>query len=221
VKLIASTNGRCVKLFSWDEVRPAHGIGSSILAAALAERFEFQIRPPIPIPPDAVARFGDGSARIDGTLIAIQKFEVYSDGFAVDCSNTDDARLVSDEIFKWAQSDLGFKEFVRPPKIVFVSQVTVEFSPEFENIFMGWKKLQALLNGSVQGRYAFKQDVNIFRLHWRGDPFTIVNNLLVSDFWIERKVGEPFSSNRWHCSGPLPTDEWVRLLEAIESLALS
>jgi hypothetical protein len=76
------------------------------------------------------------------------------------------------------------------------------------------------LNASVQQRYGFNQDVNVHRLQWRGDSHTIVNNTLVSDFWIERKVAESYSSNRWHCHGVLPTNEWISLLEAIEKLAV-
>lgn len=221
MKFIGSIVGRCVKLFSWEEARPTHGVSTAILAATIAEQFNFQIRPTSPITPDLVIKFGDGSVVIDGTLIAIQKFDIYSDGYAAECANTTDAELVSDEIFRWAQADLGFRELIRPPKIIYLSQVTVEFASEFENIFKGWKKLQSLLNGSVQGRYGFSEDVDVYRVHWRGDPRTIVNNTLVSDFWIERKVGEFYSANRWHCHGALPTDEWLRLLEAIEALAIS
>ena len=64
--VIGSTIGRCVKLFSWEEVRPTHGVNSAILAAAIAERFNFQVRPALPIPFDAVVKFGDGSAILDG-----------------------------------------------------------------------------------------------------------------------------------------------------------
>jgi hypothetical protein len=221
VKLIASTLGRCVKLFAWEEVRPLHGVNSAILAAAIAEQFNFQIRPTPPVSVDAVIKFGDGVAAINGALIAIQKFDLYSDGFAVDCTNTDDAKLVSDEIFRWAQTDLGFRDFIRAPKIVYLSQVTVEFPPEFENLFKGWRKLQKLLNSSAQQRYGYSQDINVHRMQWRGDPHTIVNNILVSDFWIERKAGEPYSSNRWHCHGVLPTAEWLALLQNIENLAVT
>jgi hypothetical protein len=221
MKLISSNVGRCIKLFSWEEIRPIHGINSSLLAAALSEQFTFQVRPPTPIPPDMVVKFAEGLANIGETLIAIQKVDFYNDGFSVDCSNTDDAKLVSDEIFKWAQTSLGFKDFIRPAKVIYLSQLTVEFAPEFENIFRGWRKIQKLLNDSTQQRYGFDEDINVHRVHWRGDAHTVLNNNLVSDFWIERKVGEPYSSNRWHCHGVLPTDEWVSLLEKIESLAIS
>jgi hypothetical protein len=221
MKLISSNIGRCVKLFAWEEVRPLHGINSTLLAAAVAEQFNFQIRPPAPISPDSVVKFAEGFANIDGPLIAIQKLELYSDGFAVDCSNTDDAKRVSDEIFKWARTELGYRDPVQPPKVVYRSQITVEFVPEFENIFRGWKKLQKLLNDSVQQRYGFDKDIDVHRVQWRGDAHTILNNLLVSDFWIERKAGQPYSSNRWHCHGVLPTDEWIALLEKIESLAIA
>jgi hypothetical protein len=221
MKVIGSTVGRCVKLFAWEEVRPTHGVSSAILAAAVAEQFNFQVSPKPPVPLDAVVKFGDGVTSINGELIAIQKFDIYSDGFAVDCSNTDDAKLVSDEIFRWAQTDLGFREFIRPPKIVYLSQITAEFAPEFESLFKGWEKLQKLLNSSTQSRYDFTPNINVHRVQWRADPHTVVNNTLVSDFWIERKAGEPYASNRWHCHGVLPTDEWVKLLEEIETMAVS
>jgi hypothetical protein len=221
MKLISSNVGRCVKLFAWEEVRPLHGINSALLAAALAEQFNFQIRPSAPILPETVVKFAEGLANINGGLIAVQKLDLYSDGFAVDCSNTDDAKVVSDEIFRWAQTDLGYRDFVRPPKVTYLSQLTVEFVPEFENIFRGWEKLQKLLNDSAQQRYGFKQNINVHRMQWRGDAYTVVNNNLVSDFWIERKAGEPYSSNRWHCHGVLPTNEWLGLLAEIESLAVA
>jgi hypothetical protein len=220
VNFIASSIGRCIKLFSWEEIRPVHGMGPAMLAAAITERFGFQVRPTIPLPPDTKATFADGVTTVGDTVIAIQKFESYSDGFGVDCANTDDAGLVADELIKWAQTDLGFRVFSRPPKTIFLSQVVVEFSPEFENIFKSWNKLQSLMSGPVQRRYGFDQSVSVQRLQWRGDPHAIVNNALVSDFWIERKAGEPFSSNRWHCSGALPTEEWVELLGVLERLAV-
>jgi hypothetical protein len=221
VKFIASSIGRCLKLFSWEEVRPVHGMGPAMLAAAITERFGFQVRPTIPLVPDSNARFLDGVATIGEGIIAIQKFESYTDGFGVDCANTEDASLVADELIKWAQTSLGFRDFSRPPKTIFQSQVVVEFSPEFENIFKAWDKLQLLLTGPAQTRYGFDKNINVQRIQWRGDPHTIVNNTLVSDYWIERKMGEPFSSNRWHCAGPLPTDEWIALLEGIERLAIA
>jgi hypothetical protein len=219
VKLIGSTAGRCLKLFAWEEVRPPHGISTSLLVAALAEQFNFLVKPSLPVPPDSMAKFADGAIVIDGARIAIQKFDIYSDGYSVECTHTDDAKLVSDEVFKWAKTEIGFRDFVREPRVVFISDVTVEFAPEFENIFRGWKRLQPLLNGSVQGRYGFDKSINVHRVQWRGDAFTVVNNLLVSDFWIERRVGEPYTENRWHCHGPLPTDEWLSLLESIEQIA--
>ena len=123
MKLIASNVGRCVKLFSWEDVRPVHGVNTTILVAAIAERFGFQFKPPAPVAPDIVLHFGEGSVLIDKDLIAIAKLDVYSDGFAVNCANTDDALLVSDEIVRWAQSDMGYREFIRAPQIVFLSQV--------------------------------------------------------------------------------------------------
>lgn len=191
-----------------------------MLAAALSERFGFQTRPTFPLVSDASAKFTDGAAVVDGTLIAIHKLESYTDGLGVDCTNTDDAKLVLDEIFKWARAELGFRDFIRPPKDIFISHITVEFSPDFKNIFKSWVKIQALLNASTQDRYGFDKNVDLYRLQWRGDPHTIVNNALVSDFWIERKAGEPHSENRWHCSGPLPTQELIDLMQTLEGLAL-
>ena len=170
---------------------------------------------------DAAVKFADGSIEIDGALIPIQKFDLYSDGYAVECSQTDDAKCVSDAIFNWAKTDLAYREFVRPPKIIYQSQVIVEFAPGFENLFKTWKRIQSILNESVQNRYGFDQDVSAYRVQWRGDAQTIVNNVLVSDFWIERKLGEPYSSNRWVCTGPLPLADWLALLEVIENLALT
>lgn len=221
MKFIGANGGRCLKLFAWEEVRPPHGITSIILIPAIAEKFNFQVKPTPPVPMDAVIKFADGLLELDETLIPILKFDLYSDGFAVDCSQTDDAKLVSDEIVRWAQTELGYRDFIRPPQVIYQSQVIVEFAPEFENIFKAWKRMQDLLSKSVQSRYGFSQDVNAFRLQWRGDAHTIVNNTLVSDFWIERKLGEPYSANRWVCTGPLPTADWLALLEELESLILS
>jgi len=221
VKFIGPSGGRCVKLFAWEEVRPLHGITPSILVPAVAARFNFQFLPPAPVPMDAVVKFADGSIEIDGALIPIQKFDLYSDGYAVECSQTDDAKRVSDEVFNWAKTDLAYREFVRPPKIIYQSQVIVEFASGFENLFKTWKRIQSILNESVQNRYGFDQDVSAYRVQWRGDAQTIVNNVLVSDFWIERKAGEPYSSNRWLCTGPLPMIDWLALLEVIENLALT
>lgn len=190
-----------------------------MLAAALSERFEFQTRPTFPLT-EGSAKFMDGATLVDGTLIAILKLESYNDGLAVDCSNTDDAKLVMDEIFNWARAELGFRDFIRPPKEIFISHITVELSPDFNKIFKSWVQIQALLNASTQGRYGFDKNVDLYRVQWRGDPHTIVNNALVSDFWIERKAGEPHTENRWHCSGPLPTQEMIDLMGTLERLAL-
>jgi hypothetical protein len=221
VKFIGPNGGRCVKLFSWEEVRPLRGTTPNILVSVIVERFHFQFKPTVPVPPDTVIKFADGSTDIDGALIPIQKLDIYTDGFAVECMQTEDAKSVSDEIVKWAQTDLGYRDFVRPPKVIFQSQVIVEFAPEFENLFKAWKKLQSLLNDSVQNRYGFNQNVDVYRLQWRGDAHTVVNNTLVSDFWVERKASESHGLNRWVCTAPLPTDEWLALLESIEKLALS
>lgn len=221
MKTISSDIGRCLRLFSWDEVRPTHGINASMIVNSFADRFNFQFKPDSPVAPNIILKFAEGTTLINDELVAIQKTDIYSDGFGVDCSNTDDANRVSEEMLDWARSALGYRDFIRQPKVILISQVTVEFDSTFENIFKGWKKIQSLLNGSVHARYGFDKNIDVHRLQWRSDASTVVNSSLVSDFYIERKAQEPHSSNRWHCSGPLPTNDWLQLLEQIEAIAMS
>lgn len=219
MKFIGANVGRCVKLFAWEEVRPVHGVSTRHLVTAICDRFKFQVKPDFPVAADTVIKFAEGSTVIEKTLIAIQKMDLYSDGYAIDCANTDDAKLVSDEVFKWAKEELGYGDFIREPKVIFLSQIVVEFDPDIGSLFGRWEKIQSLLNQAIQVRYKVDKSVEATRMQWRCDPHLVLNANLVSDFTIERKALEPYSSNRWFCSGPLPTQDLADLLASLEGLA--
>jgi hypothetical protein len=217
MKFIGPVLGRCIYLFAWEEVRPPHGESFALLARSLVDRYHFLI-PPDPPKREQTAPipFREGFAVVDDQPIALSKLEIYSDGFAVDCLNTDDAGKVAEDLIKWCQSTLGYRDFFRPPQKVFGCQIVVEFEREIGEILKKFGKLQSALSGPIQERYGVNSLVGLQRIEWKCDPHTTVNASIFTDYVIERRAGEPYTSNRFFCSAPLPTSEAVSVFEMVE-----
>jgi hypothetical protein len=104
---------------------------------------------------------------------------------------------------------------------VYLSNVVVQFEKDLGQLDL-FVKIENLLNGgkaTSPPRFQFK------RLGFgQGDssPGNLsIETIEVADFAIERRAGEPYSSNRFYCSAPMQTEEHLSLLEKLESLFLN
>lgn len=223
MKLIGPEVGRYILIFPWEEVRPFSGMGIPFTVHALTERYKFQFPPPLNRTwkeiEGSILEFREGIFVDEPHTAVVNELSLYSDGFAVQCRMTDDAERVAKDMIEWAQRDMDFRQFVRDPIKLHFSQVVVQFEANVERLLKDWTEIQQLLSAAVSRRHPNATPVRLQRFSFKSDPMTMVNANLTSEFVIERRANEPFGSNRFVCSGPLPTHDLLTLLSGLDHMA--
>ena len=223
MKLVTTDSGRAALQFVFEEIRPLRGLALSIAVAALKDRYKFEGTPNFANRPwkdveNSPIEFNEGVFRHGDSIIPILRFTLYTDAIAVDCRTTDDAELVLNDIVQWARETLGFREFQKPPTRIFASAIVVEFGKPLEGLLSRWGEFQEIFWAPIRKLYEIDEPIGMFRLAVGCDPIRVSKASIMSDVHIERRTKEPFSSNRYFCTGPLRTREMIAALEALEAL---
>jgi hypothetical protein len=112
----------------------------------------------------------------------------------------------------------GYRFAKAPKKLLYLSSVIVEFDPPLEQLMSQLKAIEKLLNVAMERPEPFK----IKRLAYGfGDvtqtlSINSLDEMKNADFVIERRVSEPYERNRYFCSAPMKTNDFINLLESIE-----
>jgi hypothetical protein len=223
MKFIGFLEGRFALQFPWEEVRPLRGSTITSTFNALMAKYNFKYPPNMERPwgeiENAVMEFREGFVFLGSEMQEVNALRIYSDGLQAQCATTDLAEKVVDELIAWGRDTLGYREFVRLPRKIYSSEIVVMFERPIEGLFAKWRALQTLLDQPIRDHYSdIAQKVDAFRVVWRCDPTTTPRANLLSEIVIERRANEPFTENRFYCSAPLPTSEFIALLEKLENL---
>jgi hypothetical protein len=216
MKVYTVEGARVLDLVPLEELRPPGGVYIPDLIKGTAERYRF-INGPANLAEAgrSGAKFETGKFVIDGTVEVIKELSIHSDGFIADCLSTRAADRVLDDFFEWATQEFRLRERQRPAQRTYTSAMTVDFEKAVEPALGKIIEIGTLLSKALTATYGWKYEYNLHRLGFEVDPKT-VPQFRQTQFFIERKVGAPFSQNRYYSLAQLPTEVHQQLLETIE-----
>jgi hypothetical protein len=166
------------------------------------------------------AKFQHGRFMVNGTPAVIKEIGIYADGLIVETFHTDVSESVLNDFSTWASETFGIRERQSPMSRTFVSSIVFEFDEDIEKAFGKLSKLAQLMASCLESAYAWKYEYNLQRLSISVDPLQIPH-LRNTQFFIERRLQVPYSTNRYWSGAPLTTGQHTKFLEALETELLS
>jgi hypothetical protein len=216
MNVISIEQGRVLDLVPLEEIRPNFGIYLPEFVTSITERYGFVSGPKdLSEAVTAGAKFQHGHFIIDGTQVVIKELGIYSDGIIVDTFSTHISDLVLDDLLIWAKDKFGLRERATPARRTYTNVAVVEFE---RNVEGGLGKLAAignLLAEYLRSAYGWDYEYNVHRIAFSVDPLGIPQ-FRNTQFFIERRLQDPYSGNRYFSGAPMQTEEHLRLLETIE-----
>jgi len=218
MKIISTEAGQVLQLFVMDEIRPLSGLYLPTLLAALGERYGF-VTKPANLGDDLAkgVKFQTGHHVTDGRDISINEITFFNDGVIVIALNTDDAEIVLDDFWAWATQTFKLREDQTKRPRTYVSSVVVEFGSSIDAAIKGFETASKKVSDAINVTYGRKVDTSIFRLSFAADPTTVPPHFN-TQFTIERRLGIPFSKNRYFSSAPLKTKAHLGILKELENI---
>ena len=214
--VISAEHGQSLQLFLAEEVRPRSGLYLPDVIRRISERYAFAIGPTnYEIIVKEGARYKDGRLVTEGRTIAIKDLGFFVDGVLAVAFNTDDSDLVLNDLILWATESFGLREPRTKLPRKYVSSVVVEFDAELGRALLAFDELQERFASAVKNKYGIDPEINASRITLAADPTKLPAGTTF-EFIIERRVGRPFSENRYFSSASLPTTSHLDLLAAFE-----
>jgi len=148
----------------------------------------------------------------------INKVEIYTGGIAVDTrSSTDDSEKLLDECLTWASAKFGIRYHQSMLKRkAYVSQLIFHSdAPIFAALSSSLSRLAENVTRAVEKSYGEKlnYEPSGFSIHF--DQTT--RQLSPAAFSLSRRLGIPFTENKYFSEAPLPTSLHEELLRAFEA----
>lgn len=222
MRFITSLQGSVAVKFSPDEAAPPQrAVLTRDLIDFLGRTYSFSLKPEVP--PGLIVNpyfvFQTGEVIFDGKKFPINQLTMMQGGAVLTARDTDTADLIFNEIVKNLDQAFDMKIGQSIRARYYVSNMVVEFEPGLEKKIAAFDRANTLLNEQIPRknfpfllkRLAFGSgDVQL-----TPNPFAI-DDIPNMDFTIERRAGEPYSSNRYFSGAPISTREHKRVLEMLE-----
>lgn len=223
MKVISSHSGTVALAVSADDVTPHAGVMSRDLISFISSTYNFAVTPMIPegVPPFAIQTFTFQSGALsDGNnQIPIFQLNIVPNGDIIFARDTDAADKVMNDFTARLVSTFGYRFEGAQARRIYQSALVVEFEDGIESFIEALAKIEGILNSKMSRADApFK----IKKLGFGyGDPTATivptVEGIENSDFLLERRANEPYSKNRYFCTAPTRTEEFIKILETIEA----
>jgi hypothetical protein len=161
--------------------------------------------------------FSDGDFQVKEEIFIAADLAIYSDGLvATTHSSTSDTEAFMENVLESACKDFSLvfdPQMVRRKMYLSEINVTAEGSLSVINPALSEFARQISSALSLDGAQEF-QPVGIS--FGSDQTITPISKQLFTGFSLERKIGAPFSENRYWSKAPLPTDQHLSLLEEFE-----
>ncbi len=216
MKLLSVNLARTILLGPMSDINPRGASLNSILFPFLVNTYKFKKVPSLTEIPDLSkgVKFELGDFDIGGDYPIVVNLTFYNDGVIADSgssTNHTDAFL-EDMYAKFSEL------FKMPPpesiirKRVYLSQLYVSTDRSLEIINPKIKLISQYLSETVEeGNELFELGGISF---WPDQ----ISKVPPAPFRFERKIGAPFSENRYYSVAPLSTDKHLELLDKLESI---
>ena len=215
MKKIINEAGRAHQILIPDEATPIEGYYIPDVTRLVSERYGFGQIPSIEDIKTKGAIFQSGRL-ISGTKkINIIDMGFFNDGIYATAQDTTKAEFIIDDLIAWAEQAIGLRPSITNMPRKYENAVVVEFEAEIEKRLDVFNELIRSYNGVLSSLYNQPISTSFYRIDFALDP-TEVNLSVNTRFTIERRLGSPFSSNRYHCIAPLKTEMHIELLEKFE-----
>lgn len=219
MEITAVMLARVVAFIEVQELNPKGKAYYPDIAAALVNKFNFQIYPTKPEDFDETkgVRFAAGKFA-DGT---VEQVQIFTHGLALDTRlSTNVSEKLLYETLAWARSELGLHFDERMIKRKgYGSQLTFEsemkmskINPVVGNIS---EAISSKLSAAMDQAVTYEPTAILFNLDQSASKLT------PGAFSIERREGVPFSNKKYFSNAPLETHDHIELLKAFESHLLS
>ena len=215
MKLVSDELGRVVQLFIADEIGPFGGIYIPDLYQLISERYGFVKQSDMAKVLEAGAKFEQGRLKVGEKNINIMDLTIFNDGIVINGRNTVDASAVMDDLLVWGKQAFGLREPETKITRRYISHVVVDFNKPIDNALRGFGAIRRTLSDSYKQVYGADVNYDLFRVSLTVDPQTIPPQTF-TEFAIERRVGVPYSKNRFFSVAPLTTQAHLALLEVVE-----
>jgi len=216
MKLISVTLARTVLQFELNQVTQGRDLWP--VCQELIERYHFAGAPKnvLDLDDQKALSFKQGSFVNRKNVGVSISMSIFSNGLVVDAfSSTDDTDEFLEEILHWVENDFGLVVPAGAGR-AYVSQLDVEsdfsfvkFHPQVAELVESLRYMVSTVDGKER---AF--DFGILQF-WTEDVNPATSPAI---FRFERKIGLPFSSNRYFSQAALTTSNHIEFLEAFEAL---
>jgi hypothetical protein len=223
MKRIASLQGTVAIRFSPDEASPQRAVLTRDLVAFIAERYQFSLRPELPpgLQVDPVLFFQSGEVMIDDQKIPIHQLVWQLGGAVVTAKDTDVADRIVDHVSEELDSKFGFKIAATIRRRYYASAIVVEFDHGLDTRLKLFGRIKNVLEREKPPYRDYPFDIKRMAFGFPERPvqsggMNSIDDIPNTDFLMERRAGEPESSNRYFASGPFKTAELDRIVALIE-----
>lgn len=215
MKIINYDIGRANQRLNPDEARPVGGYYMPEAIRLLSDRYGFSQSPILEEARTKGAIFRDGRLIAGASKINIVELGVYNDGIYATTQDTPSADFVLDDVLTWAGQAIGLRQPSTAQPRLYDSAIVVEFDVDIEKRLNIFNDLKHSYERMIQELYGEKTVSALYHMAISSDPLTS-RLRLATNFSIERRVGSPFSSNRFFSIAPLRTKMHIELLERLE-----
>ena len=215
MKIIVNELGRAQQPLIPDEVRSIDGYYLPEAKRLISDRYGFSQTPSDEDMRTSGGIFRGGRLVSGAKKINVGEIGVFSDNVYATAQDTMTADFIVDDLITWSEQAIGLRPPVTKIPRKYDNAVVVEFEANIERHFGIFKELTRSYSNMLASLYNEVVGVSMCRIDFGFD--SLEHKLSLSTrFTIERRVGIPFSSNRYYCAAPLKTDMHVALLEQFE-----
>ena len=222
MKRISSLQGTVAIRFSPDEAAPETAVLTRDLVTFIGDKYDFSLRPELPpgLPNDLSLLFQSGQMVAGDRKIPIHQLVIQIGGTALTAKDTDVADLIIDDVHAALDETFGFKIANSIRARYYASAIVVEFPSALEKQLTFVGRAKEILEREMPHRtYPFDVKRIGFGFAEKHVPLgATIEDFPNGDFLIERRLGEPQSSNRYMCSGPFRTSELERITRLVEGV---
>jgi hypothetical protein len=156
-------------------------------------------------------------------VFAVTQLMMLTHGDIVVTTSTDASELVMDDLMRLLDEQCGYRLWKANSKRSYLSSIVVEFDAAISAYIDKIARMEGVINDVLQldGDKRWFKSLTFGKIVMAEesvvtDQISLIEN---ADFTIERRVGQPLSSNRFFCVAPMRTSDHIRALEQIEAIA--
>lgn len=215
MKIISNETGRALQMLVADEVHPIGGYYLAELIRLISDRYGFTQTPTSKDAQTMGVVFRGGRLVSGAKKFNIREIGILNDSIYAVAQDTMTADFIIDDLITWAEHAVGLRPSITKIPRKYDNAAVIEFEADIKERFDIFDELISSYNEMLASLYDEAVSVSLYQMGFAFDPLEV--NLSVSaNFTVERRIGLPFSSNRYFCTAPLKTNMHIELLEKFE-----